>query len=143
MSSVPPGSSPLRLPLGEIVFYPTGRPSIRSLAREIAALGYEVSVFPLSPHTDLRPLTPGVWHCAVVISDIILFIVAPTAQSPLESSSDQSAYESSHNEPDSDNFDPDDFPPELDSDQNSDPSPNEFDSDNVDPEFPEDGYCHS
>ena len=79
MSSVPPGLSTLRLPFGHILYYPTGRPSIRVLAREIAALGYEVSVFPLSPHTDLRPLTPGVWHCAVVISDIILFIVAPAA----------------------------------------------------------------
>ena len=61
MSSIPLGLSPLRLPLGEIVFYPTGRPSIRSLTREIAALGYEVSGFPLH-HTDLRPLPPGVWH---------------------------------------------------------------------------------
>ena len=76
LSSVPPGYSPLRLPLGVIVVYPTGRPSIRLLTREIAALGYGVSGFPLH-HTDLRPLTPGVWHCAVVIGDIILFIVAP------------------------------------------------------------------
>ena len=115
MSSVPPGLSPVRLPHGEIVIYPTGRPSIRSLTREIAALGYEVSGFPLS-HTDLRPLPPGVWHCAVVLGDIILFIVAPTAPLSSDSSSDQSAYESSHNKPD---------------------------SDNVDPEFPEDGYWRS
>ena len=109
MSSVPPGLSPLRLPLGDIVHYPTGRPSIRVLAREIAALGYEVSVFPLS-HTDLRLLlAPGVWHWTVVLGDIILFIVAPTAPPSLDSSSDQSAYESSINEPDSDNIDPD-FP---------------------------------
>jgi len=111
MSSVPPGYSPLRLPLGEIVVYPTSRPSIRLLTREIAALGYEVSGFPLH-HTDLRPLTPGVWHCAVVIGDIILFIVAPTAPLSSDSSSsslDQSGYVSSHNEPDSDNVDPD-FP---------------------------------
>jgi hypothetical protein len=115
MSSVPPGWSPLHLPCGEIVFYPTGRPSIRSLTREIAALGYEVSGFPL-PHTNLRPLPPGVWHCAVVLGDIILFIVAPTAQSSSDSSSDQSAYQSSHYEPD---------------------------LDNVDPDFPEDGYWRS
>jgi hypothetical protein len=115
MSSVPPGLSPLRLPLEEIVFYPTSRPSIRVLTREIAALGYEVSGFPLS-HTDLRSLPPGVWHCAVVIGDIILFIVAPTAPSSTSLSSDQSGYESSPNEPD---------------------------SDNVDPDFPEDGYWSS
>ena len=80
MSSVPPGLSSLRLPLGDIVHYPTGRPSIRVLARDIAALGYEVSVFPLA-HPDLRPLTPGVWHNSVVIGDIIICIVTPTAPS--------------------------------------------------------------
>ena len=108
MSSAPPGISPLRLPHGEIVFYSTGRPSIRSLTREIAALGFEVSGFPL-PHTNLRPLPLGVWHWAVVLGDIVLFIVAPTAPSSSDSSSDQSGYVSSHNEPDSDNVDPD-FP---------------------------------
>ena len=62
MSSVPPGFSPLHLPLGEIVFYSTGRPSIRSLTREIESLGYEVLGFPLR-HTDLRLLlAPEVWH---------------------------------------------------------------------------------
>ena len=111
MSSVPPGLSPLRLPLGEIVFYPTGRPSIRSLIREIAALGYSVLCFPLL-HTDLSPLPPGVWLCAVVLGDFILFIVAPTPPSLSDSDSSllQSAYgSSSHNKPDSDNVDPD-FP---------------------------------
>jgi len=111
MSSIPPGYSPLRLLLGEIVVYPTGRPSICLLTREIAALGYEVSGFFLR-HTKLRPLTPGVWHCAVVIGNTILFIVAPTAPSLSDSSlssSDQCGYVSSHNEPDSDNVDPD-FP---------------------------------
>ena len=83
--------------------------SIRSLTRDIAALGYEVLGFPLR-HTDLRLLlAPGVWHWTVVLGDIILFIVAPTAPPSLDSSSDQSAYESSINEPDSDNIDPD-FP---------------------------------
>ena len=59
MSSVPPGLSPLRLLRGEIVFYPTGRPSIRVLTREIAALGYEVSGFPLH-NIDIRPFPLGV-----------------------------------------------------------------------------------
>jgi hypothetical protein len=153
MSSVPPGLSPLRLPLGEIVHYPTGRPSIRVLAREIVALAYEVSVFPLS-HPDLRPLTPGVWHNSVVIGDIIIFIVTPTAPSVFsDSASDQSSYLLSHNEPDSDNFDPDYFEDVLIvapmaqslSDSASDQSGylsshNEPDSDNVDLDFPEDGY---
>ena len=91
------------------MYYSTGHPSIRTLTREIAALGYEVSGFPLR-HTDLRPLTLGVWHWAVVLGDIILFIVAPAAPSSSDSSLDQSGYGSSyHNEPDLDNFDPD-FP---------------------------------
>ena len=116
MSSVPPELSPLRLPRGEIVFYPTSRPSIRVLTRDIAALGYEVLGFPIH-HTNLRPLPPGVWHCAVVLGDIILFIVDPTEPLSSDSSLPQSGYgSSSHNEPD---------------------------SDNVDPDFPEDGYCCS
>ena len=147
MSSVPPGLSPLRLPLGDIVFYPTGRPCLCLLINQITALGYLVSGFPLS-HTDLSPLPPGVWHCVVVIGDFILFIVTPTAPSSFsESSSDQSGYESSINEPDSDNFDPDFSPmaPPPYSDSSLDQSGykssiNEPDSDNVDPDFPEDGY---
>ncbi len=84
---------------------------LRVLIQKIAALGYEVSGFPLH-HTDLRQLPPGVWHCAVVIGDIILFIVAPAAtllsdSSSLDSLSDQSDYASSE-EPDSDNVDPED-----------------------------------
>jgi hypothetical protein len=107
MYSIPSDLSPLRLPRGEIGFYPTGRPSIRMLIQKIAALGYEVSGFPLH-HTDLRQLPPGVWHCAVVIGEIILFIVAPEAtSSSLDSLSDQSNYASSK-EPDSDNVDPED-----------------------------------
>jgi len=69
MSSIPPGSSPLRLPLGEIVYYSTGRPSIRTLTREIAALGYEVSGFPLR-HTTSGPLLwgsgIGLWSSAIL-----------------------------------------------------------------------------
>ena len=87
MSSVPPGFSPMRLPLGEVVFYPASRPSIRALARQIAALGYSVAVYPF-PHTDLSALPPGVWHWSVVIRDCILFIVPPSELSEL--SSDQS-----------------------------------------------------
>ena len=149
MSSVPPGLSSLRLPLGNIVYYPTGRPSIRVLAREIAALGYEVSVFPLS-RTDLRILrAPGVWHNSVVIGDIIVFIVTPTAPSafPDSSASDLSANESSTNEPDSDKFeDSDNFePPDSQAASFSDQSDyesnhNKVDSDNVDPDFPALGY---
>ena len=91
------------------MFYPTGRPSIRVLTREIAALGYEVSGFPLR-NTDLRLLlAPEVWHWAVVIGNIILFIVAPV-ESPesAESSSDQSGY-LSEGSPyyDEENVDPD------------------------------------
>ena len=103
-----------------------------------------MSGYPLS-HTDRSPLPPGVWHCVVVIGDFILFIVAPTAPSSFsDSSSDQSGYESSHNEPDSDTFDPDDYPAAA-SDQSADgsSSPKEFDSDNVDPDFPEAGYNYS
>ncbi len=116
MASALPELSPLRLPLGEIVFYPTGSPSIRVLTWIIENQGYEVAGFPLQ-NTDLSTLPPGVWHCAVVVGDIILFIVDPTWPSSSDSSSLTSGYgSSSHNEPD---------------------------SDNVDPDFPEDGYCCS
>ena len=74
--------------------------------------GFGVLGFELSAHLHRpQPLPLGVWHCAVVISDFILFIVAPTAPSSFSDSlSDQSSYgSSSHNEPDSDNIDPD-FP---------------------------------
>ena len=92
MSSGPPGCSPLRLPRGEIVFYPTCRPSIRVLTREIAVLGYEVSGFPLG-NTDLRLLlAPEVWHWAEVIGTSILFIVAPVESPETDSSLDQSGY---------------------------------------------------
>ena len=137
------GQTALRLPHGNVVLYTTGRPSLRSLFRDITALGYEVSAFPLSPPPDLRHLPPGVWHSTVVVGDFILFIVTPTA--PSSSSSDQSGYGSSYNEPasDSSTFDPDDYPPEGASDQNSSGcSGDGFDSDNVDPECPELGSSH-
>ena len=103
MCAVPPGLSPL----GDIVFYPTGRPCLRLLTNQITALGYSVLGFPLS-HTELSQLPLGVWHCAVVIGDFILFVVTPTATLSF-SDLHQSGYESSINEPDSDNVDPD-FP---------------------------------
>ena len=91
MYSIPQNFSPLRLPRGEIVSYPTGRPSIRVLIQKIAALGYEVSGFPIQ-QTDLRQLPPGVWHCTVVLGGIILFIVAPEETSASDSSSVQSGH---------------------------------------------------
>ena len=111
MSAVPPGSSQLRLPRGEVLFYPTGDPNIRILTRETEALGYGVAVYPLQ-QPDLNRFPPGVWHWAVVLGEFILFLVLPSE--PAESSSDQSGYLSEE-------------------------SPI-YDSDNVDPENPEGGY---
>ena len=153
MDSVPWDCIPLRLPRGEIVSYPAGRPSIRVLIQQISALGYEALGFPLQ-QTDLGQLPPGVWYSAVVVGEFILFIADPTARSASDSGSLHSGYPSwSDGEPDSDNFDPDRFSGspswsdnEPDSD-NVDPdrfsgypswSDNEPDS-NVDPDFPEAG----
>ncbi len=106
----------MRLPRGEIVSFPVGRPSIRVLIQQILALGYEVLGFPLQ-QTDLGQLPPGVWYSAVVVGEFILFIADPTARSASDSASLHSGYPSwSDNEPD---------------------------SDNVDPDFPEAGYCSS
>ena len=101
-SSVPPGSpgsSPLCLPLGEVVFYSTGRPSIRTLVSQIAAFGFILSHMPTSVHF---------WHWAYVVGDFILFILLPPVLS--ESSLDQSDNgSSSYNGPyyDLDNVNPD------------------------------------
>ena len=80
MDSVPWDCMPLRLPRGEIVSYPAGRPSIRVLTQQILDLGYEVFGFPLQ-QIDLGQLTPGVWYSAVVVGgvlgDFILFIADP------------------------------------------------------------------
>ncbi len=105
MSSGPPGCSPLRLPRGEFVFYPTGRPNIHVLTREITALGYCVAVYPLH-QPNLSRFPPGVWHWAVVLGDFIFFLYCPSE--PAESSSDQSGHQS-EDSPfyDSDNVDPD------------------------------------
>jgi hypothetical protein len=117
LPNVPWDCTPLRLPRGEIISYPTGRPSIRVLIQHISALGYEVLGFPLQ-QTDLRQLPPGVWSSAVVIGDFILFVVTPTEPPASASASLNSGCTSS----------------------------NEFgdwDSDNVDPDFPENGYGSS
>ena len=103
--------SQLRLPRGEVLFYPTGDPNIRILTRETEALGYGVAVYPLQ-QPDLSRFPPGVWHWAVVLGEFILFLVLPSE--PAESSSDQSGYLSEE-------------------------SPI-YDLDNIDPENPEGGY---
>jgi hypothetical protein len=117
MDSIPWDCTPLRLPRGEIVSYPTGRPSIRVLIQQISTLGYEVLGFPLQ-QTNLRQLPPGVWYSAVVIGEFILFIVDPTEPSASDSASLTSGYGSSI-------------------------APDWPGSDNVDPDFPEDGYGSS
>ena len=111
MSSVPPGCSPLRLPRGEVVYYPIGLQNIPTLVSQITALGYSVAIYPLQ-QPNLSRFSPGVWHWAVVLGDFILFIVLPSESA--ESSSDQSGYQ-------------------------SEDSPF-YDSDNVDPENPGGGY---
>ena len=154
MEPIPPDSSPLCLPRGEIVYYPTARPSIRVLTQQIAALGYEVSEFPLQ-QTDLRQLPPGVWHRAVVIAGYILFIVDPGEvlfiveqgeRSAPDSASLTSGYGSfaEPEGPDSDNFDPD-FSEDGygSSGPGSSTAPDWPDSDNVDLDCPEDGYGSS
>jgi hypothetical protein len=116
MSAVPPGSSPLHLPCGEVVYYPTGRPNIPTLVSQITAVGYSVAAYPLQ-QPDLSRFPPGIWHWAVVLGEFILFIVPPSESA--ESSSDQSGYQ-------------------------SEDSPY-YDSDNVNPEAPWEGngYWHS
>ena len=76
MYSVPPGFSKLRLPLGDFVIYPTERPSIRTLVRQIEDQGYLVQTY-LDPNNSLRALPPGDRHSAVVIVDAILVIIHP------------------------------------------------------------------
>ena len=100
MSSVPPGSSPLRLPRGEVVYYPTGCPNIPTLVSQIAALGYSVAVYPLQ-QPDLSTLPPGVWHWAVVLGEFILFIVPPSesSESSLDQSDDSPYYDSDNVNP--------------------------------------------
>jgi hypothetical protein len=112
MYSVPPGFSSLHLPLRDFVIYPTDRPSICTLVRQITDLGYSVEVY-LFPHNNLRALPPGNQHWAVVIGDAILVIIPPSlsSDSPGDSSDDGSSGSvsgSSRIEPyyDLDNVDP-------------------------------------
>ncbi len=154
MEPLPPDSSPLYLPRGEIVLYSTSRPSIRLLTQQIAALGYEVSWFPLQ-QTDLRQLPPGVWHRAVVVEGHILFIVDPGEalvvvdqgeRAASDSASLTSGYGSSAapDLPDSNNVDPDFLEDGYGSSlQGSSTAPDWPDSDNDDPDFPEDRYGSS
>ena len=74
MYSVPPGFSKLRLPLGDFVIYPTARPSIRTLVRQIDYQVYSVQTY-LFPNNNLRAIPPGDRHWAVVIGDAVLVIV--------------------------------------------------------------------
>ena len=78
MYSIPPGFSSLRLPLGDFVIYPTERPSIRTLVRQIEDQGYSVQTY-LFPNNNLRVLPPSDLHWAVVIGDAILVIVPPSS----------------------------------------------------------------
>jgi hypothetical protein len=74
MYSVPPGFSKLRLPLGDFVIYPTARPSIRTLVRQIEDTRYSVQTY-LFPNNNLRAISPSDRHWAVAIGDAFLVIV--------------------------------------------------------------------
>jgi len=74
MHSVPPGFSKLRLPLGDFVIFPTARPSIRGLVRQINYQGYSARTY-LFPNNNLRAIPLGDCHWAVVICDAVLVIV--------------------------------------------------------------------
>ncbi len=91
MYSVPPGFSSLRLPLGDFVIYPTERPSIRTLVRQIEDQGYSVQTY-LFPNNNLRALPPGDRHRAVVIGGAILVIAPPfSSDSSVDPSDDPSS----------------------------------------------------
>jgi len=75
MHSVPPGFSKLCLPLGDFVIYPTARPSIRILVRQIEDNKvYSVQTY-LFPNNNLRAILPDDRHWAVAIGDAFLVIV--------------------------------------------------------------------
>lgn len=113
MQSPSPHSSTLRLPRGEIVYYPTGRLNVRILTRTIRDLGYEVWVHLVDIRGFQQPLLPrAVWVHAIVLGRVILFVA-----NPAEESSSQSSY----------------------SDTASD-QPEDNDSDNIDPDAPEMGH---
>jgi len=64
MYSVPPSFSKLRLPLGDSVIYPTARPSIRTLVRQIDYQMYSVQTYLFPTITSglfLRAIGIGRW----------------------------------------------------------------------------------
>ncbi len=78
MYTIPPGFTLLHLPLGEfVIIYPINQPSIRTLVRQIAELGYSIEVY-LFLNNNLLSLPPGDRHWAEVIGTAILVIVPPT-----------------------------------------------------------------
>jgi len=89
MYSVPPGFSKLCLPLRDFVIYPTERPSIRTLVRQIEDQGYSVQTY-LFPNNNLRALSPGDRHSTVVIGDAMLVIVPPFSSESSVGPSDDS-----------------------------------------------------
>ena len=118
METPPPHFSSLRLPRGEILWYPTGRPNIRVLTRQIKDLGYDVWHL----HIDIagfqrQQIPQATWFHAVILSRVILLVSDPGASSSLHSSSSDSALDHSSESSsgaegvDSDQVDPD--TPEL------------------------------
>jgi hypothetical protein len=109
--------SPLRLPRGNIIFYPTGRPNIRVIKQAIMARGYEVWDLHIDiPGFQGQQIPQADWLHAIVLGRVVLFVAAPE---PLSSSRSSS--------------------PDSSSGQQSESSPNAFDSDNVDPDVPDAG----
>ena len=90
MEPPPPHFSSLHLPRGDIVWYPTGRPNIRVLTRQIRALGYEVWDLHVDiPGFQQQQLPQAVWLHAVVLGRVILVIADPAeSSSSISSSSD-------------------------------------------------------
>ena len=118
MNLPPPHFSSLRLPRGELIFYPTGRPNIRRITRQIQDFGYGVWVL----HVDIagfqrQQIPSATWFHAVILSRVILLLSEPEGSSSSHSSSSDSASDRSRESlpdtggVDSDNVDPD--APEL------------------------------
>ena len=118
MEPPPPHSSSLRLPCGDLLFYPTGLPNIRVLMRQIRDLGYEVWDLHVDvPGFQRQQLPQAVWLSAVILGRVVLFIADPEESSSSPSLSSDSV-----------------------SDHLSKISSEVADSDNVDPDAPEAGY---
>ena len=117
MNLPPPHFSSLRLPRGDVLFYPTGRPNIRVLTRRIRQLGYEVwDLLVDIPGFQQQQFPQAVWLHAIVLGRVILFVADSAELSSSHSPSSGSAL-----------------------DQTSDSSSEVTDSDNVDPDAPEAG----